>query len=187
MRIERCLVDSGYQTDTVYAFCRQSHHAALLTPSKGLGIGAANVPFERWTKRPGETLGTHWALTSNTDKRAVRHVKIDVNWWKSFVAARLVTAVGDHGALTMFGKRGQDHAMLVDHLVSEKRIETSGQSRTLEEWRQKPNTQNHWWDCLVGAAAAASMQGTTMGEVTHAVKKKERVDFAALQAAARGR
>src|SRR5690606_20277482 len=50
LRIERCLIDAnwGQSTDTVYQFCRQSTHAALLIPSHGRYVGASTLPFSEY-------------------------------------------------------------------------------------------------------------------------------------------
>jgi hypothetical protein len=38
-------------------------------------------------------------------------------------------------------------------------VTTSGRGRTLEEWKQRPDhPDNHWFDCLVGCAAGASIR-----------------------------
>jgi len=52
--------------------------------------------------------------------------------------------------------------MLADHLTSEYRVPTTARGRTVDEWKLKPGKpDNHWLDCLVGCAVAASMQGST--------------------------
>ena len=51
-------------------------------------------------------------------------------------------------------------ALLSEHLTSEYRTPTIGRKRSVDVWKLKPNmVDNHWWDCLVGCAAAASMLG----------------------------
>ena len=43
---------------------------------------------------------------------------------------------------------------------SETWVETQGHGRTVHEWSLRPaKPDNHWFDCLVGCAAAASMLG----------------------------
>ena len=43
---------------------------------------------------------------------------------------------------------------------AETSIVAAGQGRTVHEWRSKPSKpDNHWFDCLVGCAVAASMAG----------------------------
>jgi Phage terminase large subunit (GpA). len=96
----------------------------------------------------------------------VRHVLIDTNHWKSFVAQRLATAVGDRGALTLYGDDPERHRLLSQHMASEFRVRTEGRGRKLDEWRHRPERpDNDWWDCLVGCAVAASLQGVELKEV----------------------
>lgn len=51
--------------------------------------------------------------------------------------------------------------MLADHVArSEKWVEVIGPGGVVREWSPLPTRpDNHWFDCLVGCAAAASMVG----------------------------
>jgi hypothetical protein len=164
LKIERCLIDSGYLTETVVEFCRSSPFGAILTPSKGMGIGAKQAPMREWPRREGERAGLNWRLSAARGGKAARQVVYDANFWKTFVFARLSTAIGDRGSLSLFGTRPADHRLFADHLTSEYRTKTAGKGRELYEWSKRPNAENHWLDCLVGAFVAASMQGVAMPE-----------------------
>ncbi|TXH47662.1 MAG: hypothetical protein E6Q97_26735 [Desulfurellales bacterium] len=186
MRIERCLIDAnwGLSTDTVYEFCRRSQFASVVMPRWGKSIGATATPFDRWAKKPGERHGFKWII-QRANKRNINHVLVETNGWKSFTASRLRTPVGDKGAVTFFGRAGTDHRMLVDHLTAETCIRAEGQHGTFDEWRIKPGrTENHWWDCLCGAACAASVQGTQFAAVATAKAPKKKVSWAEQQRAA---
>ena len=162
LRIERCLIDAnwGNSTDVVYQFCRQSAHAGIVMPSHGRFVGASSQPFSEYKRRPGDRVGHNWRIPNVQGKRAVRHVVFDANYWKSFIYARLATPMGDHGCLSLFGDRPDQHRLLADHLTAEYRVKTQGRGRTVDEWKQRPErADNHWFDCLVGAAVAASIQG----------------------------
>ncbi len=185
MKINRCLIDAnwGHSTDVIYQFCRQSKHAAVIMPSHGRFVGASSVPFTEYKRRPGERNGLNWRIPNVTGKRAIRHVVFDTNWWKSFVTARLRVAMGDRGSLSIFGDNAETHRMLAEHLTAEYFIKTEGRGRTVDEWKPRPEQpDNHWFDCLVGSAVAASMQGAVLfgtdGTVTI---KKDRVSFKELQ------
>jgi hypothetical protein len=93
-----------------------------------------------------------------------QHVQIDTNYWKSFIHDRLVMATGDRGALSLFGKSAAEHRHFADHIAaSETWVRTEGHGRQVKEWRLKPAApDNHWLDCLVGCAAAASMLGVVL-------------------------
>ncbi|RIK72342.1 MAG: hypothetical protein DCC68_26525, partial [Planctomycetota bacterium] len=185
LRIERCLIDAnwGSSTDVVYQFCRQSAHAAIVMPSHGRFVGASSVPFSEYKKKPGERVGLNWRVTNVVGKRAVRHVTFDANFWKSFVQARLAVAMGDRGCLSLFGDRPEAHRLFAEHLTAEYRVKTEGRGRQVDEWKLRPErSDNHWLDCLVGSAVAASMQGTVLlGGDALAPPKRERISFADMQ------
>ena len=165
MRIERCLVDAnwGQSTDTVYQFCRESEYASVLTPSHGRYIGASSKPMGEYKKAVGDRVGMNWRMPNVRGKRAVRHVVYDTNFWKSFVATRLLTATGDRGALTLWGRSAEDHLLFAEHLTAEYRVKTEGRGRRVDEWKMRPDAHdNHWWDCIVGSAVAASMSGCVL-------------------------
>jgi len=68
--------------------------------------------------------------------------------------------MGDPGCLSIFGRKATPHRLFAEHLTAEYRVRTEGRGRAVDEWKlpaHKPD--NHWFDCLVGCAAAASIQG----------------------------
>jgi hypothetical protein len=131
--------------------------------------------IEDFTLDAGERRGLAWLLTRGRSSRKVRHLLIDVNFWKSFIHRRLTTALGDRGSISLF-KSADDHRMLCDHLTSE-RCEIVMAGRTIEEWELiAAGRDNHWLDCLVGAAVAASIQGCAL--ITNSKPPKQRVPLA---------
>ena len=83
--------------------------------------------------------------------------------WKSFINARLRVSIGDRGCLSLFGTNAETHRMLAEHLTSEYFVKTEARGRSVDEWKQRPEQpDNHWFDCLVGSAVAASMQGAIL-------------------------
>ncbi len=166
MAVDRCLIDAnwGNSTDVVYQFCRQSPHAAVLMPSHGRYVGASSVPFSDYKPKRGDRVGLHWRVPNVQGRRAVRYGLIDTNYWKSFVHARLAVPMGDPGCLSLFAPpSGGDHRLVAEHLTAEYRVKTEGRGRQVDEWKlRKPGLDNHWLDCLVGCAAAASMQGCVL-------------------------
>lgn len=185
MRIERCLVDAnwGSSTDVVYQFCRQSPHAAIVMPSHGRYVGASSVPFSEYKRKAGDRVGLHWRVPNVQGRRAVRHAVIDTNYWKSFVHARLVVPMGDRGCLSLFGQRSEDHQLLGEHLTAEYRVRTEGRGRVVDEWKARVgNPDNHWLDCMVGCAVAASMQGAILfGTDQKQVARRPRIKLSEMQ------
>lgn len=163
--IDRIHIDAnwGEQTETVYEFCRRSPHAAVLSPSHGKFYGARTPPMSSYKRRPGERRGHHW-LQKKGNKRALRYILVDTNFWKSFIAGRLICHEAQDDALTFYGggDSGQfvRHDMLADHLRSEKRSrEPTKDGRRVDEWTLKVGQDNHLLDGVVGTAVAASVLG----------------------------
>lgn len=184
LRIERCLIDAnwGQSSDVVYQFCRQSPSAGIVMPSHGRYVGASSIPFSDYKRKRGERVGLNWRVPLVTGKRAVRHVVYDTNYWKSFTHARLGVPMGDPGCLSLFGREASRHRLLADHLTSEYRVKTEGRGRTVDEWKLRvAGLDNHWLDCLVGSAVAASLQGAVLFGTDHKVAVRPRVRLSALR------
>jgi hypothetical protein len=185
VKIDRCLIDAnwGTSTDVVYQFCRQSPHAAVLMPSHGRYVGASSLPFSEYKRKLGDRLGHNWRMPNVRGKRAVRYVLFDSNYWKSFVYARLATAMGDAGCLSLFGRDPRPHRLFAEHLTAEYRVRTEGRGRTVDEWKLRPErNDNHWFDGVVGCAVAASIQGAVLlGTEVQASKPSRRLKLSELQ------
>lgn len=165
MRIERCLIDAnwGQSTDVVYQFCRQSSHLAIVMPSHGRYVGASSVPFSEYKRKRGDRIGHHWRIPNVAGRRQVRHVLIDTNYWKSFVHARFAVAIGDKGCVSLFGQKPMEHQLLAEHVTAEYRVRTEARGRVVDEWKLRAgHPDNHWLDCLVGCATAASVCGVNL-------------------------
>ncbi len=189
VRIDRCLIDAnwGTSTDVVYQFCRQSRHAAVLLPSHGRFVGASSTPFIEYRRKRGDRVGLNWRIPNVQGRRAVRHVVFDSNYWKSFVHARLAVPMGDKGCMSLFGRDPEAHRLLAEHLTAEYRVKTEGRGRVVDEWKLRPEAvENHWLDCLVGAAVAASVQGAVLpGTDGPVVRERPRMKLSDLQRAKR--
>lgn len=185
MTIARGLIDAnwGQSTDVVYQFCRESKHRALLMPSHGTFVGASSQPWDQYKRKPGEQIGHYWRIPSPHGKRAIRHVTFDANFWKSHVHKRLATAAGDPGSLSLFGEHAENHKLFAEHVTAEYAVEVTARGRTIEEWKLRPGrTENHWLDCLVGAAVAASMDGITLDQSSPVASRQNKpIKFSDLQ------
>jgi hypothetical protein len=159
-------------------------YSPLILPSHGRFVGASSQPFTEYKRRPGDRIGHNWRMPSVAGKRAIRHVLFDVNYGKSFVHARFAVDMGDRGCLSLFGTHGDQHRLFAEHLTAEYRVETQGRGRTVDEWKQRPERgDNHWFDCLVGCATGASIQGAVLPNTSGSVPlvARERLRFADLQ------
>lgn len=165
MPLDMVVIDANWSqsTDVVYQFIRNANQRANLLPSHGRYAGASSRPFSEYRRKRGDRLGNNWRIPAIKGKRAIRHLLYDTNFWKSFVLSRLRTSLGDPGALTVFQGSEKRHRLLADHLTSEFFVRTQGRGREVDEWRHRPERfDNHWLDCLVGSAVAASVVGVDL-------------------------
>jgi len=157
MRISQMMIDAnwGKSTQTVRTFAKRSPFATLILPSHGRGIGASSPALNDRHKARGDRLGLNWRIGNVNGQRSITY---DTNFWKTFVASRLRLPTGDPEAVVF---HAGDHDLLFEHLTTEYPIRTeSARGRVVDEWRLSGNRfENHWWDCLVGSAVAASVAG----------------------------
>jgi len=164
-RIKLCLMDAnwGESTETVYQFCRESKFSANLLPCHGRFVGAKSMPFSQVPAEELHAAGAQLGQPKIAGTRAVAHLIFDGNYWKSFIRSALTTNYGDHGALTVFGERPEEHRMLADQWTAERAVRVSAKGRTVDEWMNPPNNpDNHLWDGIVGCAVAASYLGASL-------------------------
>jgi hypothetical protein len=175
VQIGRLLIDRGYKPKIIESVLRRVGSAVAM-PSRGRGIGAANKPLSEYRSERGQVIGHYWRIPSVSGTKESPYLEIDANYWKSFVQSRLCVAIGQSGALSLFGRDGQVHRLLSDHLAAEYAVLVEAQGRAIHEWKQKPaRPDNHWLDCLVGCAAAASMLGAQLpGEMEQQPKRRTR-------------
>ncbi len=176
MDIDRCLIDAnwGESTDVVYKFCKESPNSTRISPSHGKFVGASSKPWSELPIKNGERRGLHWRMPPS-EKRATRYCLIDVNFWKSFFATRVKTALGDRGCYSFFGRSEKILQVIADHCCSEYRVKTEARGRTVDEWKMRPERgDNHFFDAMVGTAVAASMAGAEIPEQGGSGKTKEK-------------
>jgi hypothetical protein len=141
--------------------------------------------MSEYTRHRGDLMGDQWMVPALQGRRGVCYVVFDTNYWKSFVHARLRVALGDRGCLSLFGNDASRHRLLAEHATAEYPVTVQGRGRTVDEWKLRLGVaDNHWWDCLVGCAVAASIQGCRLAGVPTAVhagqrfrRKRQRVRY----------
>jgi hypothetical protein len=165
LRVERCLIDCGWKSQTIHKFIRESKYANSLYPSKGVGRSIQRSGVSEWKPRPGERSGFHWRLTISETGRG-RMVQFDPDMWKTFLFERFTTAPGGRGRLTLFAKDGRepvrnaDHEMLAAHCNAETATSATLRGSTFDKWSERPGSpDNHLFDVLTGCLVASSVQG----------------------------
>jgi hypothetical protein len=149
----------------------------------GHGIKASQKPISKYDRRSGDPIGHHWCVPGVARRRGLRHVGIDTNYSKSFLHERLGTAMGNPRCLSLFVRKAVQRRLFAEHLTAEYRVRTEGRGRPVDEWElpaYKPDS--HWFDCVVGCAAAASFQGTALhGADARHEQERRRVKLSDLQ------
>lgn len=149
LQINRCLIDSGWQTDTVYKFCRNSPHREIIWPSRGMPRTAG----QSWKQRQAERTGDHWRYTMAEESRQY-NLQFDADTWKSFAHERLNVPMGGKGVLLLF--QGY-HEMIGEHCAAEIGYGYEAKGMQWNQWEIKRGlTDNDFWDCIVGNCVAAS-------------------------------
>lgn len=155
--IDLMLIDAGNETDVVVDFIREMRNPRLM-PSRGEGLKPSDVPMTERKPKEGQQIGHHWMIHV-PQKRAIRHVFIDTNRWKTIVAEGLAADKGAPNTITIHAGTRARHRVLLDQLTAEYPEPTEARGRTLDQWKCRPNRENDLWDCLVGCAVAASVRG----------------------------
>lgn len=153
------LVDEGDNGTTVQRAVREYQHKGFLMTAKGMGLGPADTPLREQKQKEGETIGQFWLCRPLKNIRGQRRVLVDTNEAKTFAAARLETAKGDSGAITVYHATPTHHQLLIDHWCAENRTLQSAKGRDKETWKNDNRKENHFWDCYVGCVVAASTTG----------------------------
>jgi phage terminase large subunit GpA-like protein len=157
--LERIMIDTGYEFRPV-EMAMARIRSPLVTPTKGFGIMARDKPMDEYPDRPGEVRGFHWLFTKIGDKRRYKALKIDTNFWKTDIHDSLGLSLGDRGGLSLWGLEPDVHQMFSEHLTSEDVVLVKARENEIYEWTQKNSGgDNHFFDCIVGCAVAASFIG----------------------------
>ncbi len=171
--ITRGLVDSGYRTEAVNRACSGSL-AIDLMPSKGIGVGARSKPWDSLKQQKGERFGFGYRIPPTKRVRGARHVIVDTNRWKTFMAESFSVDPESPGCWQLFKANPARLRLLADNLSAEYPTETSGHGRKLFEWAKKPNRDNHLLDSTLLAGVAAAMCGAVSVAETVASRRRSR-------------
>ncbi len=153
----------------MYTFCRECNFGPKVIPSHGKYVGASSQPWSQWKRKAGERIGPHWRLRPSAEW-PIKHVLVDTNYWKTFVHQRLKADFGASSSINLYGRTVNDrrlearyHSELADQLVAEFPVRVEVKDKVVHEWKLRPHhPDNHFLDCLVGCAVAASMNGVEL-------------------------
>jgi hypothetical protein len=168
-KVDRVFVDAGYVHRVVESVIRKLGCSAVVKPSLGVPVGAKDTPMEFWKRdKDKATLGHHW-IEERPQKRTLKTIKMDVNYWKTICHDALSLSPGTRGGVTFWGRNPEKHRMVSEHLTSEPVQLVEAKHKVYEWGPVRPNMENHYFDCLVGNLVAASTLGIITQEERDAV------------------
>lgn len=162
VQVTKAMVDTGFERDAVYDFCRASPFRPILLPSKGVGRSKERSGVGNWKHRDGERRGHHWRQTAADVGRGIQ-IQYDTDVWKTIIHERLTIPLGGRSTLTLYG--GPERAAIIHETFGRHMAAEYGKPGHLHGsdfigWVRRPNvTDNHWFDTLAGCAVGASVAG----------------------------
>jgi hypothetical protein len=204
--IDLTLIDSGWQSEAVYAACRELGLGVYPSKGHGKSHGCASPNFYDLFKRTSDRkpitgggaflarqAGNLWLLHADTDR------------WKAYEHARWMTGDGKPGSAYMFGDmsdqerkwldkrlpaQAKDHYSFAHHITAEVEVDEVVRGVVRRVWKVKAGrVQNHYLDAAYLSNVAAAMKGIQLlGPAT--IKTQSRAmtmaEMAAAAAARRG-
>lgn len=173
--VRQVFVDSGWQTETVVKFCRERECAGLYRPTKGFGTTQYMRQYTdpkgpsgdiRWI---GRKFHVKWVATSGANL-----VEVDVDYWKSFIHARIAVPLDQPGALTLFDEPDRrEHMSFARHLTAERQVKEFVEGKgEITRW-QVIRQNNHWLDAVTLCGPAGYLLGVRLGEISPSQLKRE--------------
>lgn len=90
--------------------------------------------------------------------------------------------LGEKSTLSIYGTRNTNHETFFTQLQAEYKVRTESQGRVVDEWKCRIGRDNHFFDCVVGSAIAASYLGSYIPEASAEVKApKNRISLKSIQ------
>jgi len=167
-------IDAGWQSETIYKFCREHKNNNILIPVMGAYVKPGHKLYS--AKAKGAIKGTQWIYaTVQHAARPVRLLRANSNHWKTFTFERFRRPLGGDGALTFFGQKSS-HKTYFQHMTSEYKTVVEVEGVKFDRWDIKPNRQNHLFDATYGCCVLGNFMGidTDGAAITNKVRGRTR-------------
>ena len=156
VHLDAFIADTGYKPE-IWQMIKDKYPQITLT--KGIGIKSGSKAMAEWEIKPDRVVGHHW-VKQYTKGREHPTVFVDTNYWKTVCAEAMAAPMGQIGTFSLYGDDRTLHDLFASHANAETWTLTTGNGRTVNEWKAKPSDpDNHWWDCSVGCFVGLNMLG----------------------------
>jgi len=170
-----CVVDSGYESDIIYQFVKESGQGRYLACR---GLGTTNRRSTRriptWSapkKAKGRMVGHEWVITRQPS--AVRLLDFHSDYWKRQVHDGFGAPGGAGGSLHLFHGETRDHREFVRHILAERERFQWEAKTGMVSWWEQVHRENHYFDCTYMSRAAADVRGVRLLKPAVAAKPVE--------------
>jgi len=153
------MVDIGWKQALVYRAIKECGQRGVM-PGRGIAIQpGTDFLYPKGCGKKGS--GLRVVQVKDPAFRSMRQTEYYSAMWKSFVFERLRSPMGARGRMAFFGADKRSHRELSLHLTAEYRepVLVKDGTVSVDVWHLQVGHDNHWWDCLVGAAVAARHLG----------------------------
>lgn len=174
---DMCIVDSGYQTETVYQACQEENNRAIkaggapwVFPSKGLGWRSdTNAIYTRPKTKNSQVIeiGDGWHIVS---LNGVMLIECHADVWKSRVHSRWEIDKDQPGSILLFKNDERlAHFNYSKHQLAEEKYTqfNAKEGKLITRWR-KIRKENHWLDAEAMANVAADVFGIKIERIEQA-------------------
>jgi hypothetical protein len=175
--LDLTLIDSGWQTSSVYQACREIGLGVYPAKGHGKSHGCAAPNFHDALKRTIDRKpGDGWFMARQQQNTWLVHC--DTDRWKSFEHARWLTPQAKPGAAYLFGeatdeelryadkkmpREAKEHFAFAKHLTAEIEVEEVVRGSLKRMWKTKAGrVQNHYLDASYLADVAAAIKGVRL-------------------------
>ena len=157
-KIALVLVDAGWMSDPVYAFCG-SAPGEIYRPSKGFGTGSLAAKYRTpGGKASSARRGRHWHATRPRPREPWLY-NLDADHYKQMVHSGFMTPADQAGSIALFGAEPRIHRTYGDQIAAEIWTREVRIGRRPIEGFIVRGKQNHFLDATAGAYAGADMLG----------------------------
>lgn len=173
-RLDLTLVDSGWQTQAVYAACAEIGLGIYPAKGHGKSHGCTTPSFSEQLRRTTDKKpGDGWFLQRQPKGIWLCHCETDR--WKTFEHDRWMTNPGNPGCTYLYGmmtdeeqrdidrrlpRESRDHFGFAKHLTFEIETEDIVRGKMVRLWKAKSGrAQNHYFDASYLANVAGSITG----------------------------
>lgn len=177
-------IDSGYEQDAVYKFCRDS--GSPYFPVKGYGMTQRQNGKYRQQETAGRNtkyIGEEFHI-KQVPKKRVLLTHLNSDYWKTWLHKRLDCSLQEPGAVALYKSTEKQHRVFAKHLTAEREVQRYDQKKAPVTVWERIRKANHWLDATSYSCAAAHRLGVRLGATepdTEAVPTKEKTAAATPQ------